>query len=387
MNHEPSDINDSENTLISYELDNFITLQQQLQHPQTLTIHQLLQSITSSNPSTPTPSSHYTSSQNPTPSSTPSSSTTRAYQTFKSKFPNTPFPSNPGTTTTFVNYPLHTNIKEILKKCLPFFPQYTYFHSDPNDERPNYVNEHVIYPTLSWTSFYHFTNPLSLPLYNNPYDNEVCRTQLYRLTTTLTPKQFTQVGYRQSLIKITAPKANDYSIDYYDHNIIRPNEDNFLKNDPFANPQLTEKLFPKTPYTFSLNILNKKYDNVISAALRDIRAYDSYFNKFDHFSQTLHFHTPKEHDLHSSHDVMLRTKQTHTHTYYQFIQHHCTLNTPERQRHHGYQYNNSKYTSLIFLNFTYCNKDTNLQGTIRNYDPITQMYIFCPLTKLLNVDE
>ena len=132
----------------------------------------------------------------------------------------------------------------------------------------------MLYPKLSWKSFYHFDNPLSLPLYNTPYDNEVCSTQLYLLTTALTPKQFTQIGYRQSLIKITAPKANDYSIDYYDHNTIRPNEDIFLNNDPFANPQLTEKFFIKTPYTFTLNILNKKYDNAISAALRDIHAYD-----------------------------------------------------------------------------------------------------------------
>ena len=51
---------------------------------------------------------------------------------------------------------------------LTFFPKYTYFHSDPNDENPNYVNEPVLYPTLSWTSFYHFSNPLSLPLYNPP---------------------------------------------------------------------------------------------------------------------------------------------------------------------------------------------------------------------------
>ena len=41
----------------------------------------------------------------------------------------------------------------------------------------------------------------------------------------------------------------------------------------------------------------------------------------------------------------------------------------------------------FFLVFTYCIKNTNLQGTLRNYDPISQMYIFCPLTKLLNVDE
>ena len=112
-----------------------------------------------------------------------------------------------------------------------------------------------------------------------------------------------------------------------------------------------------------------------------------YFNKLNHFSLTFHFLTPKERDLHCSHKVMLRTKQTHTYTYYKFIQHHYTLNIPARQPHHRYQYINSNYTSPFFLNFTHRIKDTNLQGTLRNYDPITQMYIFCPLTKLLIVDE
>ena len=84
---------------------------------------------------------------------------------------------------------------------------------------------------------------------------------------------------------------------------------------------------------------------------------------------------------------MLQTKHTHAYTYYKFNQHHYTLNTPARQPHHRYQYINSNYTSPFFLNFTYRIKDTNLQGTIRNYNPITQMYILCPLTKLLIVDE
>ena len=154
---EPSDNNDSENTKNSHELENFITLQQQLQHPQTLTNHQLSQFIISSYPLTTTPSSHYNPSQNPTSSSSPSSSSTRAYRTFKRKFPNTTFQSNPGTSTTIVNLPLHTNTKKFLQIFLPFFPQYTFFHSDPNDEKLNYVNEHVLYPTVSWTAFYHFT--------------------------------------------------------------------------------------------------------------------------------------------------------------------------------------------------------------------------------------
>ena len=52
-----------------------------------------------------------------------------------------------------------------------------------------------------------------------------------------------------------------------------------------------------------------------------------------------------------------------------------------------FQFLNSKYTSPFFLNFTYCIKDTNLHGILRNYDPITQMYIFCPITKTFNAEE
>ena len=54
--------NSPDSPQISQELDNFITLQQQLIHPNTLTIHQLSSTITSSNPPTPTPSSAYTPS-------------------------------------------------------------------------------------------------------------------------------------------------------------------------------------------------------------------------------------------------------------------------------------------------------------------------------------
>ena len=84
---------------------------------------------------------------------------------------------------------------------------------------------------------------------------------------------------------------------------------------------------------------------------------------------------------------MLRIKQTHTYTYYRFIQNHFDLHTPSRQPHHHFQFINSKYTSPFFLSLTYCFKNTNLQGILRNYDPVTQMYIFCPLTKTFNDEE
>ena len=83
--HSDRSYNNSPDTLqISEELDNFITLQQQLLHPNTLTIHQLSSPIESSNPSTPTPSSAYTPSlaQSSTSTETPTS-THRAYRILK----------------------------------------------------------------------------------------------------------------------------------------------------------------------------------------------------------------------------------------------------------------------------------------------------------------
>ena len=234
--------NDSpETTQISQELDNLITLQQQIQHPHTLTIQKLSSNITSSNPPTPTPSSDYNPSLDQSFTSTHSSSTTnRAYRTSKKKFPNHPFPSKPGTAHDYVNHPDHTNTPAFLQTSLPLFPQYTISHSNPHTEEHNYVDEHVLIPTLHWTLFYYFTNPLCIPVNNTPLEIERSKLDLFKLTTALTPRQFTHVGYKKLLKTFTAPRANVFSIEYYDHNIIRPNHDQFLDDDKFTSPQLTE---------------------------------------------------------------------------------------------------------------------------------------------------
>ena len=226
-----------------------------------------------------------------------------------------------------------------------------------------------MHPTLSWQSFYHFSNPLSLPLNETPKDFERCKNDLIRLNTALLPRKFSHVGYKILLTSFTAPKANDYSIEFYDHDIIRPNEDHFLDDDKFANPQLTEKFFIRTPYVFTLNSLDKKHNHIISEALDNIQAYEPYYNKFNIFSLTFHFLTPKERDLHCSHDIILRNKQTHTYNYYRLIQNHYTLHTPSRQPHHRYQFINSKYTSPFFVNFTYCIKDTNSKASSESMTP------------------
>ena len=387
--HSDRSSNNSPDTpQITQELEHFITLQQQLIHPNTLTINQISSTIESSNPPTPKPSPAYTASLAQSSTSTESSNIThRAYRTFKRKFPNHPFPTQPGTACEYINHPHHTNTKDFLAITLPSFPQYTLnTPNDTNDTR-SFVDEHVLMPTIHWTAYYHFTNPLCLPLSSTHNDIEKNKDMLYRLTATLTPRQFTFIGYKKSLKTFTAPGANKFTIEYYDHNIIRTNQDQFLDGDRFANPQLTEKFFIKTSYVFKLNIFDRKYDHIISEALTDIQAYESFKEKFQLFSLTFHFLAPHERDLHCSHDIMLRTKQTHTYTYYRFMQNHFDLHTTSRQPHHRFQFLNSKSTSPFLLNFTYCIKDTNLHGILRNYDPVTQMNIFCPITKTFNAEE
>ena len=233
-------------------------------------------------------------------------------------------PSNPRPPRTFSVHPLYTNTKEFLQVCLPFFPQYTYYQTNTNNYQRTYVNEHTLFPTLSWTSYYHISNPLSLPLCNNPDDNELCHTRLHYLTPTLHDKQFITIGITQILNRFTAQKANRFSMNHYDQAIARYMKHTFLEDDTNAHLQLTEKNFIRPQYVFTINCRNKKFDHVISTALCDIKAYDPYFNKFNLFSLTSNFLTPKERNLHCSHQIMLRTKQTYTYTYYKFIQHHYT---------------------------------------------------------------
>ena len=319
--HSDRSSNSPDTRQISQELDNFITLQQQPFHLENPTINQISSTIESSNPPTPTPSSAYTASLAPSSTSTESSnSTNRAYRTFKRKFPNHPFPTKPGTAREYINHPNHTNTKDFLAVTLPSFPQYTLNTPNNTNETRSFVDEQVLMPTLHWTSYYHFTNPLCLPLSNTHIDIERNQDMLYRLTTSLTHRQFTYIGYKKSLKTHTAPRANEYTLEYYDHNIIRANQDQFLDDDRFANPQITAKFFIKTPYVFTLNIFDRKFDHIISEALTDTQAYESFKEKFQLFSLTFHFIAPHERDLHCSHDIILRTKQTHTYTYYRFIQ-------------------------------------------------------------------
>ena len=163
--HSDKSYNNSPDTLqISEELDNFITLQQQLIHPNTLTIHQLSITITSSNPPTRTHSSAYTPSlaQSSTSTETPISTNRVLIALLNENFQIThsqPNPEQPA----IISIARNTQKRKI---TLPSFPQYTLNPAFIAKETRNFVDEHVLMPTLHWTACYNYTNPLCLPLAN-----------------------------------------------------------------------------------------------------------------------------------------------------------------------------------------------------------------------------
>ena len=84
----------------------FISLQPQLQSTNTLTIHQLSQSISSSESSNPASTVEET----------------RAHRVFQRKQPNTQILDHPQPTRLFSLHPQHTSTNEFLKFNLPSFP-------------------------------------------------------------------------------------------------------------------------------------------------------------------------------------------------------------------------------------------------------------------------
>ena len=89
------------------------------------------------------------------------------------------------------------------------------------------------------------------------YHSHLCHTRIHHLTTALHEKQFTTIGLTETLNRFTAQKANQFSINHYDHAFARYMEDSFLEDDTNANPQLTENCFIRSQYVLTINCMNK----------------------------------------------------------------------------------------------------------------------------------
>ena len=97
------------------------------------------------------------------------------------------------------------------------------------NETRNFVDEHVLMPTLHWTAYYNHTNPLCLPLANITESIEKNKKHVIQTHPIINTSTIYLHWIKKLLKTFTAPRANDFSIEYYDHKIIRPNQDQFFR--------------------------------------------------------------------------------------------------------------------------------------------------------------
>ena len=64
-------------------------------------------------------------------------------------------------------------------------------------------------------------------------------------------------------------------------------EDTPCEDEPHFNTLLREKFFFKS--SIYIDSINKKFDNIIATALKNFKAYEPWFNNFNHFALTFHF--------------------------------------------------------------------------------------------------
>ena len=189
-----SDLPDATSTMthnqLEHELDKFITQEYQLHHTnKVLTIHQLTYSASISEPSIH--SVHV--------------ATTRAHRVFKREHLK-PSPqlliSHPRSSRLYNHHQHHTNNKESLVHNLPFVAQYTYYPTNKDNQQNLHVYKNILFPTLSWTTYYHFTYPLGLSSKNTPEYHELYHSLLHKLTTAHHENQFTTIGLNQILNRL-----------------------------------------------------------------------------------------------------------------------------------------------------------------------------------------
>ena len=87
-------------------------------------------------------------------------------------------------------------------------------------------------------------------------------------------------------------------------------EDNKYDKDPAVNSQLKEQFFIQNWLSFFsiYTALRKKLDHIIQHAFKNLKTYESYFDRCDNFQLTSNFVTLKEREVKCSDKVVLKKK-------------------------------------------------------------------------------
>ena len=142
-------------------------------------------------------------------------------------------------------------------------------------------------------------------------------------------------------------------------------------------PQLTSLYMIPTTYKFSIAV-NRQNDHFISYASRQLFPYDYWItNQQKLFTLQFNLLRPSVFDLHTddsnSNFHSANKKRVHHETYKRFWE-----TNPISSANNNFIFQNRKFTSPFSFHLSYHIKPEFTKGSLRNYDPIKQYYLFTP---------
>ena len=134
---------------------------------------------------------------------------------------------------------------------------------------------------------------------------------------------------------------------------------------------LTERFLYDYDYEFRLTV-NCNFDLLVAKASQDLSAYSAFTQQHQIFQLSFNFLHPTPKDVQSNNYRVHETKLIHNLIYYTF------LRDKQHTESKSYVHINDQLTSPYFLNYSYKLKWDYTIGTLRNFDPIKNYYVFQP---------
>ena len=134
---------------------------------------------------------------------------------------------------------------------------------------------------------------------------------------------------------------------------------------------LTERILYDYDYEFRLPV-DCNFDLLVAKASQDLSAYSAFTQQHQIFQLSFNFLHPTPKDVQSNNYRVHETKLIHNLIYYTF------LRDKQHTESKSYVHINDQLTSPYFLNYSYKLKWVYTIGTLRNFDPIKNYYVFQP---------
>ena len=210
--------------------------------------------------------------------------------------------------------------------------------------------------------FHEFTNPLGINTIQGIHVPE-------RISYTSNPPQHT-----------LKPTASSCSLGQLENEYVQERRDKDLPLECLLfpiNSCFTERFWHLSKYFFALADRQNDYHN--TSFTRDTAPFRIYA-KYDPFYLQFGFlHPTQIEDVNNTTHKVNRLKMLHTMHNYLFVQRPFQHTNPIIHMNSRLQYANTKLTSPYYMNYSYIIQPNYCEGTLRNYDPIKNYFIFSPL--------